>query len=148
MDIRRDGGTLSGRFEFRGRDYDFSLSFSSEYSRALTLQSLAGVYTQSVGSSTMTLTIGANGQISGSHTNGCSVNGTVSIPETTRNMVELSYDMSGCGSFTSSRSWNGHYTGVGLLLLDSTMPGTPSNADVFYHSAVGPTWLGPQSVGR
>ena len=57
--------------------------------------------------------------------------------------------MTGCGdAIGSSRQWNGKYEGVGLLLPDSPMPGTPSQADVFFHSAVGPTWLGPQSVGR
>jgi hypothetical protein len=149
LDIQRSGNQLSGALEFRRRDYEFDLTFSAEYTSALTMQALAGVYTQSLNSSTLTLTIDPSGQITGSHTNGCAVNGTVSIPETARNMVELTYDMTGCGDqFGSSRSWNGRYSGVGLLLPNAPMQGTPSRADVFYHSTVGPTWFGPQTVGR
>lgn len=148
LKIQRATNTLSGEMEFRKRDYRFSLTFSSEYNNALTLQSLAGVYTQTIGLSTLTMTIDPNGQLTGSHSNGCNLAGSVSIPEATRNMVEVTYDLSGCGGLASSRQWNGRYSGVGLLLPDSSMPGTPSNADVFYHSAVGPTWFGPQAVGR
>jgi hypothetical protein len=149
LKAQRAGNQLSGTLEFRRRDYQFNLAFSSEYTSGLTLQALAGVYTQTLGSSTLTLTIDPSGQITGSHSNGCAVNGTVSIPETARNMVELDYDMTGCGDrFGSSRHWNGRYSGVGLLLPDAPMAGTPSRADVFYHSTVGPTWLGPQTVGR
>jgi hypothetical protein len=148
LKIQRSSDALSGEMKFRKRDYTFNLTFSSEYQSGLTLQSLAGVYTQSVGLSTLTLTIDPSGQLTGAHSNGCDLNGSVTIPEATRNMVEVSYEMSGCGGLGSSRDWNGRYAGVGMLLPNSTLPGSPSQADVFYHSAVGPTWFGPQSVGR
>ena len=148
LSIRRSGNVVTGGIDFRGRDYTFELNVSSEYTLALTVQTLAGVYTQTVGFSTLTLTIDPDGRLTGAHSNGCTVNGSVSVPETSRNMARVSYDMTGCGHLGSSRSWNGRYSGVGLLLPDATMPGTPSRADVFYHSTVGPTWLGPQQVGR
>ena len=148
--IQRSGNTLSGSMEFRGRDYDFNLTFSSEYTSALTLATLAGVYTQSIGASTMTLTIGRERRAHRlAHERLHVQRQRLGSRNRRATWLELSYDMSGCGGHQgSSRSWNGRYSGVGLLLPNTTMPGTPAQADVFYHSTVGPTWFGPQAVGR
>lgn len=154
VNLRIASGRLTGEFDFRRRDYTMNLGSSGEYGQALTLQSLAGVYTQTTTPligfpSTTTLTIDANGQLTGSHTNGCVINGSVSIPNVQRNMVRIAAQMSGCGSGGSSRQWNGSYDGLGLLLRNSVSPSNPSlRQDVFFHTEIGPTWLGPQSVGK
>ena len=62
-----------------------------------------------------------------------------SIPDASHNMVQLQIDLANCGSQGSSKQWNGAYTGLGVLL---------SGDVTFYHSVIGPTWLGPQSVER
>ena len=54
-------------------------------------------------------------------------------------MVQLQIDLANCGSQGSSKAWNGAYSGLGVLLSDNA---------VFYHSVIGPTWFGPQSVER
>ena len=54
-------------------------------------------------------------------------------------MVELQIDLANCGSRGSQKAWNGAYAGLGVLL---------GGDDIFYHSVIGPTWLGPQSVER
>ena len=87
---------------------------------------------------TLTVTIESNGTLTGSYSNGCVFNGNASIPDAAHNMVRLQIDLANCGSQGSSKQWNGAYTGLGLLTGD----------DVFYHSVIGPTWLGPQSVER
>jgi hypothetical protein len=143
-------GKLEGKFEFRDRDYEFSFSSLAPYSQPLTLADLAGVYTRTttgVLTETLTLTIDANGSIAGSHSNGCLFNGQATIPDSARNMAQLEMQLTNCGSLTSSRRWNGDYQGLGILLRDSASNPTQRD-DVFYHSIVGPTWLGPLSVAR
>jgi hypothetical protein len=139
-----DGGALSGQLRFDSHEYSFAMSPSADYNRAVSLASLAGVYTRRTSSIfgeevTLTVTIDANGQLSGSYSNGCVFNGNASIPDTSHNMVRLQIDLANCGSQGSSKQWNGAYTGLGVLL---------SGDEVFYHSVIGPTWLGAQSVER
>jgi hypothetical protein len=59
---------------------------------------------------TMTMTIGANGQITGSDSRGCVINGTVDIPDPTHNMHRIDATVTSCGSL------DGHYQGMGTLL--------------------------------
>jgi hypothetical protein len=139
-----DGGALRGQLRFDSDEYSFALSPSADYNRAVSLASLAGVYTRRTSSIfgeevTLTVTIDANGQLSGSYSNGCVFNGNASIPDTSHNMVRLQIDLANCGSQGSSKQWNGAYTGLGMLL---------SGDEVFYHSVIGPTWFGAQSVER
>lgn len=152
VEIALAGGSLVGEIEFRKHEYTVRLTPSAEFSRRLTLQDLVGVYTQSQSmfQTTMTLTIDANGRLTGSSANGCNFDGVVSIPDTERNMVRLQIEMSSCGSsFLSNKQWNGSYQGLGVLLRDAASSNNASvRQDIFYHSAIGPTWLGPQSVAR
>lgn len=139
-----DDGVLTGELEFHDEDYSFTLNPSADYDRAVSLAALAGVYTRRTSSIfgeevTLTVTIDANGQLTGSYSNGCVFNGNASIPDAAHNMVQLQIDLANCGSRGSSKQWNGAYTGLGVLLTGD---------DVFYHSVIGPTWLGPQSVER
>ncbi len=144
IDVEVDGNALSGELRFRGDDYRFTLSASSDYDRSVSLATLAGVYTQSTQTIlgeevTLTVTIDASGQLTGSYSNGCVFNGNASIPDASHNMVQLQIDLANCGSQGSSKAWNGAYSGLGVLL---------SGNAVFYHSVIGPTWFGPQSVER
>jgi hypothetical protein len=141
LEIGLSGGRLVGDFDFRGR-HRFDLAPSPTYAQPLTLQSLAGVYTHTDSffgiSSTLTLSINSNGEITGAHSNGCIYGGTVSIPDTSRNMARLNVQLSGCGNrLTSSTRWNGHYQGLALR-----------RGNTLYQSLVGPTWFGPQSLDR
>lgn len=139
-----DGGVLEGQLDFDRHDYSFTLSPSAEYNRAVSLAALAGVYTRREGTLfgeevTLTVTIESNGRLTGSYSNGCVFNGNASIPDAAHNMVQLQIDLANCGSHGSSKQWNGAYAGLGVLL---------SGDVVFYHSVIGPTWFGPQSVER
>lgn len=153
--VELDGGALRGEIDFQRNDFEFTLNPSSGFDQPLTLAELAGVYTRStvtlLGSQiTMTVTIDANGQLSGSHSNGCTFNGTASIPDASRSLVSLQVQLDGCGNtLASSKQWNGEYRGLGILLRDAVSPSNPLlREDVLYHSTVGPAWLGPQSVGK
>lgn len=145
------GNSLTGEIEFRNHRYTVDLAPSADYGRRLSLQDLAGVYTQSgalIGIK-MTLSIDVNGRLTGSNVNGCTFDGGVSIPNPERNMVRLQVEMSGCGSNRlSEKQWNGLYDGLGLLRNTASSNNASVRQDVFYHSMVGPTWQGPQSVGR
>jgi len=144
IDAALDGGVLAGELQFGHDEYSFTLNLSADYNRAVSLAQLAGVYTRSTSSLfgeevTLTVTIDANGALSGSYSNGCVFNGSASIPDASHNMVQLQIDLANCGSQGSSKQWNGAYTGLGVLL---------SGDAAFYHSVIGPTWFGPQQVER
>lgn len=153
IEITLSDGRLVGAVEFRGRDYELSLAPLAVYDEPLTLQELAGVYTRTdapgFAPQTLTVTIDPDGSLTGSHSSGCILNGTVSNPNPIRNMVRLEFELTECGGFGSSRRWNGSYRGHGVLLRSATSPTDgATREDIFFHSSVGPTWLGPQSVGR
>lgn len=155
LEVELDAGVLRGGIRFRGDRFELALNASPESGQPLTLAELSGTYTRStltlLGSqTTLTVTIDANGQLTGSHTNGCVFNGTTSIPDTTRSLVSLQVRLDNCGSSgASSKRWNGEYRGLGILLRDAVSPSNPLlREDVLYHSTVGPAWLGPQSVGK
>lgn len=148
-------GRLTGALEFRKHDYRFSLDMHSAYAQGVSLQSLAGVYTRTtylLGAplSTLTITIDSDGALTGSHSNGCVLNGSASVPEPTRNIVRFSVRVDSCGTqLGSSRRWNGEYTGLGALLRNSPIPGNAgAREDTLLLSLVGPTWLGLMSVGK
>jgi hypothetical protein len=139
-----DGGVLSGELQFRREAYQFTLNPSADYNRSISLAALAGVYTLSTSTLlgeevTLTMTIQADGRLTGSYSNECVFNGNASIPDAAHNMVRLEIDLANCGSHGSMKQWNGAYAGLGVLL---------SGDQVFYHSVIGPAWLGPQSVER
>ena len=138
------GSVLSGELRFHDDDYSFLLNASPDYNRSVSLATLAGVYTRTTNTIfgeevTLTLTIDPDGRLTGQYSNGCVFNGSAAIPDASHNMMQLQIDLANCGSRGSSKQWNGAYSGLGVLL---------SGDEVFYHSVIGPTWLGPQSVER
>jgi len=144
IDVERKAGALEGQLRFDGDDYTFTLNPSADYDRAVSLAALAGVYTDRTSTLfgeevNLTVTIDADGRLNGSYSNGCVFNGTASIPDAAHNMVRLAIDLANCGSHGSSKQWNGEYAGLGVLLTGDA---------VFFHSVIGPTWFGPQSVER
>jgi hypothetical protein len=143
VEIERSGDSLDGEVEFRGDSYTLQLSAAPDYEQAVTLPQLAGTYTRaSLFMTALTMTIESDGRLTGSDANGCILNGTVSVADQGRNMVRMRVDMENCrDGHGSSEDWNGSYTGLGLLLHEN-------GDDVFFHSMIGPTWLGPQSVER
>ena len=103
--------TTSGRYAGSGDAGIFNMSLSPMWNRPASLGSVAGVYTRTTSNGyTMTMTIGANGQLTGSDSRGCVINGTVDVPDPTRNMHRIDATVSSCGSL------NGHYLGMGTLL--------------------------------
>ena len=146
VQVERNGDSLHGELEFRGDRYVLDLSAAPEYSQPVTLPQLAGTYTRSTFAfTTLTLTIESDGRLTGSDSNGCVMNGSVAIADQGRNMVRMQVDVANCrNGHGSSQQWNGAYTGLGLLLRANGN----RRDDVFFHSMIGPTWLGPQSVAR
>jgi hypothetical protein len=148
-------GVLSGKVKVRGDDFDFSLEHLTRYEESVTLAQLAGTYTRTITvligpSSTYTVTLDANGQLTGSHSNGCIYNGTASLPDAPRNFIKLDVQLSNCpSSITGSGSMNGAYSGVGVLLRNTTsLRDSTQRSDVLLQSLIGRTWLGLQPPER
>lgn len=148
-------GMLVGSFDFEGSPYSFSLAPSPGYFEALTLQDLAGVYTNTlpsvfgVAATTYTIAITADGTVTGSHVNGCIYNGSVSITNTARNMFQLRMQLSNCATAGNYGPRNGEYTGLGVLLRDVAAWNDPTTRrQVFYYSLIGPVWLGTQGAQK
>jgi hypothetical protein len=155
FEAERTSGILTGKLKIRGDDYDFSLERSPRYDESLTLADLGGTYTRTIRvflgpTSTYTVTVDASGQLTGSHTNGCVYNGAVSLPDAPRNIVKVNVELRNCpSSITGSGSMNGSYSGLGVMLRNTTAPSDATKrADVLFHSVIGRTWLGPQAVER
>lgn len=149
LEVRASSNQLRGAFEFRGRAYELTLNANDAYAQRLTLSQLAGVYSGSAPKAgpgragTITLTIDPDGAVSGSHSNGCTIAGTASLPAPARNMVSLDVEITGCGALGSARRWNGSYRGLGVQLRNVTSPSSGAGrVDVFHFSLVGPTWFG------
>jgi hypothetical protein len=150
-----ENGSLVGSMKLRGTDYEFSLGKSPRYDETLTLQDLSGTYTRTTivflgPDSTYTLTVDPSGQVTGSHTNGCVYNGSISLPDAGHNLVKLDMQLANCPrSISGSGSSDGHYSGLGLLFRNITAPSDATKrTDVLYHSLIGPTWLGQQPTER
>lgn len=149
-------GMLVGTFDFEGKPYSFSLAPTPSYFQALTLQDLAGVYTNTTpdifggAATTYTIAITADGVVTGSHVSGCIYNGAVSIINTTRNMFQLRMQLSNCTTAINNYGpRNGDYSGLGVLLRDVLVWNDPTaRKHVFYYSLIGPVWLGTQGAEK
>lgn len=104
-------GTMSGRYAGSGDDGNFDMHLSPMWNRPASLDAVAGVYTRSTSSGyTMTLTVGANGQLSGSDSRNCIFNGTIDVPDAMHNLYHVDATLNSCGPL------DGHYRGMGTLL--------------------------------
>ena len=153
LDIK--DGPLTGTIKIRNDEYDISLDRSARSDESVTMAGLAGTYSRTTTfflgpSSTYTMTLDPDGRLTGSHTNGCVYNGTATLPDASRNLIRLNVELSNCPrSITGSGSWNGTYTGVGILFKNVAAPSDATQrTDVLFHSLVGNTWLGHQPTER
>lgn len=101
----------SGRYSGSGDAGTFDMGPNPMWDRPSALDVVAGVYTRSTSNGyTMTMTIGANGQVTGSDSRGCVFTGTVTVPDPTHNIYGMDTTVTTCGSL------DGHYQGMGTLL--------------------------------
>ena len=81
------------------------------YERSASLGKLAGVYSSASNAQSgysVALSVDANGQLSGSDSQGCVVNGSVTVPHTNRNYYQMTATVDSCPS-------QGDYSGEALL---------------------------------
>lgn len=103
--------TTTGHYSGSGDTGSFDMTLSPMWDRASSPATVAGVYTRSTSSGyTMTMTIDANGHLTGSDTLGCVFSGSVTVPDPIHNMYDIDAQVSSCGSL------DGHYQGMGTLL--------------------------------
>lgn len=101
----------SGRYSGSGDSGSFDMSLSPMWDRPASIGTVAGVYTRSTSNGyTMTMTIGANGQIAGSDSRGCVISGAAGVPDATHNLYRIDATVTSCGSL------DGTYSGIGALL--------------------------------
>jgi hypothetical protein len=148
-------GKLSGKIKIRGDEYELSIDRLSRYDESVALAELAGTYTRTTvfflgPTSTYTVTVDPSGQLTGSHTNGCVYNGTVTLPDAPRNLMKLNVEIKNCPkSISGSGSMNGTYSGMGVLFRNAASPSDATKrTDIFFHSLIGAAWLGHQPTER
>jgi hypothetical protein len=101
----------SGSYAGSGDTGTFNMSLSPMWDRPASVGMVAGVYTRSTSNGyTMTMTMSTNGQLTGSDSRGCLINGAVSVPDATHNLYTLNATVTSCGSL------DGTYSGMGALL--------------------------------
>jgi hypothetical protein len=108
---RHSGGTMTGRYAGSGDAGTFNMSLSPMWNRSSSLGAVAGVYTRSTSNGySMTMTLGAGGELMASDSRGCIMNGTVGLPDTVHNLYAIEMQVTSCGSL------DGRYQGTGTLL--------------------------------
>ncbi|MEN8141189.1 MAG: hypothetical protein ABFR97_08215 [Thermodesulfobacteriota bacterium] len=91
--------------------FSFRILYDQTYERGSSLSAIAGTYTYSeAGGSSVTYTIGSNGDLSGSNSDGCQVAGSVAIINPDYNMYRATMTFSDCSQN------NGTYRGLAALL--------------------------------
>jgi len=117
-------GTISGTFisrnSFSGAAFSdgsqtsvFSYSYNPAHSRNSSLTDISGTFSETEGAYTETYTIGMDGTITGSDTDGCIFGGAITLPDTDYNMYNVRLTASNCGDA------NGTYNGLAAL-IDNT----------------------------
>jgi hypothetical protein len=107
----QERSTFSGTTTFAGVETSsFSFTYDDIYERDSTLAVISGIYSDSDGLGyTETYTIDSAGTITGSDTDGCIFNGSVSILNSNYNMYRINLSVDNCGNL------NGAYIGLGAL---------------------------------
>lgn len=104
-------GTMSGHYAGSGDAGTFTMTSSPMWDRPASLATVAGVYTRTTSNGyTMTMTLSANGQLTGSDSRGCVMHGTVDVPDATHDLYAINATVTSCGSL------DGTYRGMGALL--------------------------------
>ncbi|ROT93634.1 hypothetical protein EB809_20200 [Marinobacter sp. R17] len=116
-------GSVSGSIQAKGNatltatapGYESTVTLEREddYSdRGVTLAEVSDTYSMTASGSTTTITIAADGSLTGSDTSGCVYNGQLTIPDTDYNVFEVSFKASNCGG-SDGELRNGQYSGLG-----------------------------------
>lgn len=93
-----------------GTTYNLTFNYDALYERDSSLAAVAGNYSRSDGAGlTVTYSIDGAGVFTGSDTNGCVMNGNVSIINSDFNMYEVKVAVTNCGQV------NGNYKGLAAL---------------------------------
>lgn len=119
---------MNGRYSGNGDSGTFGMTMSPMWNYPASLPIVAGVYTRSSSTGyTMTMTIGANGQLVANDSRGCTVNGTVHVPDGSHNLYRIDATITTCGSL------DGAYHGMGALLDADAMKDWMSSMMSFDH---------------
>ena len=102
--------SFTGTYSGMGDSGTFSLSFDSRYNRPSSLAAISAnwTYTDTNGY-TLSVSIDAQGSITGGGSSGCTINGTASLIDPAHNAYDANITVSNCGA------QNGTYTGVAAL---------------------------------
>ena len=92
-----------------GETGTYTLAYNSIHARASSLAKLAANWFFTDGTYALAVSINGNGDITGSDTDGCVLNGSASIPDAAFNTYALTIDLSSCGAVS------GRYQGLAYL---------------------------------
>lgn len=102
--------SISGSFSNSlGHSGSISLAYDNLYDRGVTLADSNDIWMYTNGFYTLTLSIGADGVITGSDTDGCNYAGNLSLADPGKNLYSTQLSVTNCGAE------NGTYTGFGVL---------------------------------
>lgn len=101
-------GTFTPRSSFSGTGVfggtptsNFAFTYDDSYERASSLALISGTYSDTDGAYTETYTIGSDGALTGSDTDGCVFNGQVSIIDSRYNAYDITLTISNCIATTT-----------------------------------------------
>ena len=126
-------GTFTPRSSFSGTGVfngvptsNFAFTYDDSYERSSSLSKISGTYSDTTGSYTETYTIGTDGALTGSDTDGCVYNGQVSIIDASYNAYDIVLTASNCVATTTFNGLAalGDDTGTNDLLYVSAGNGT------------------------
>jgi hypothetical protein len=112
------GVSMTGNYNGGGETATFSLNFDPKTLRGASLATLAGTYTQS--GATATMTINSMGSATFATAAGCNGTGTFQIPDATLNLYSWTLDLGACGT-------NPAVTFSGLGALADALAGGTNN---------------------
>jgi hypothetical protein len=122
---------MAGRFSGNGDAGTFNMTRSPMWSRSASLGTVAGTYTRTTSTGyAMTMTISANGQLTGSDSAGCTWSGTVGVPDASHNLYRMDATVTSCGALA------GTYHGMGSLLDADAMQDWMSRMPGYQHGGM------------
>jgi len=125
-------GAWTGQYSGTGDAGTFNVTMSPMWNQPASLGTLAGTYTRttSIGY-TMTMSIAADGVMTATDTRGCVINGTVTVPDPTHNLYQISATATSCGVL------NGTYHGHGTLVDANAMRSWMTTMGCFQYGQTG-----------